>query len=142
MATQHEYKFCNETSIIGDNNTLTRGDVDFRTNAATNKTAWGVSIPAQIGGMCFKATVTRNLTQDMSAEIHLATHSTNTLTSGNYLASLSIPANAANGFEAKTVLPHGLQRAAYLGVVVVGTGNIAAGNVTVSLLPHSGQVID
>ena len=48
MTVQYEYKFCNATSIIGDNNTLTRGDVDYKANARTNKTTWGANQNAQM----------------------------------------------------------------------------------------------
>lgn len=129
MTVQYEYKFCNATSIVGDNNTLTRGDVDYMANAATNKTAWGGNINAQIGGMTFIATVTTALTAAMSASVRLATHTSNTLNAGTYLCNLTIPANQNAGYTVSAVLPKGTTRNAYLGVVVVGSGNIAAGNV-------------
>ena len=140
MATQHEYKFCNETSIIGDNNTAVRGDVDYKANALTNKNTWGSSIGAEIGGMTFKCQVTTALTPNMSAEVRLATHTTNSLASGTFLHNLTIPANQAAGYTVKGVLPKGIKRSSYLGVVVVGAGNIEAGNLTVCLNPHDAEV--
>ena len=140
MATQHEYKFCNQTSIIGDNNTLVRGEVDYNPRALTNKTTWGGNIAAEIGGMTFKATVTTPLTDDMSASVRLATHTSNALASGTYLCNLAIPANQAAGYTVKAVLPKGTKRSNYLGVVVVGAGNIEAGNLTVCLNPHDAEV--
>jgi hypothetical protein len=138
MTTQYELKFCNATSIIGDNNTLTRGDVDYKANAATNKDAWGTAIDAQT----FIATVTTALTVAMNASVRLATHTTNTLNAGTYIANLSIPNNQSAGYTVSTVLPKGTTRHAYLGVVVVGSGNIAAGNVTAYLSGAEAQVID
>jgi len=139
MATQHQYKFCNQTSIIGDNNTAVRGDVDYKPNALTNKTAWGNNVAAEIGGMTFKATVTTPLTDDMSAEVRLATHTSNALASGTYLCNLAIPANQAAGYTVKGVLPDGCKRSTYLGVVVVGAGNIEAGAITACLNPHDAE---
>ena len=143
MPTQHELKFCNATSIIGDNNTLTRGDVDYRANAITNKTTWGGNQNAQIGGMTFVATVTTALTTgSITASVRLATHSTNTLNAGTYICNLTIPANQSAGYTVSAKLPKGTTRNKYLGVVVVGSGNIAAGNVTAYLSPHDAQIID
>jgi hypothetical protein len=142
MTTQYELKFCNATSIIGDNNTLTRGDVDYKANAATNKDAWGTAIDAQIGGMTFIATVTTALTAAMNASVRLATHTSNTLNAGTYIANLSIPNNQNAGYTVSTVIPKGTWRHNYLGVVVVGSGNIAAGNVTAYLSGAGAQIID
>jgi hypothetical protein len=142
MATQHELGFCNAASIIGDNNTAVVGNVDYMANALTNKTAWGGNVCAQIGGMVFRAVVTTPLTAAMSAEVRLATHSTNTLNAGNYLSTLAIPANQNAGYTVRAKLPKGTARSTYLGVVVVGAGNIEAGAISASLLPHSAEVID
>ena len=142
MATQAEYQFCNATSIIGDNNTAVTGDVDFKSSALTNKTAWGGNIAAEIGGMTFKATVTTALTPNMTASVRLATHTSNALASGTYLCNLQIPANQAAGYTVKGVLPEGTKRSTFLGVVVVGAGNIEAGNLTVCLNPHDAEVLN
>ena len=139
---QKEYEFCDETSIIGDNNTLTRGDVDYLANAATNKTAWGGNINAQIGGMTFVARVTTALTNAMTASVRLATHTTNTLNAGRYISYLAIPANQNAGYTVSAKLPKGTTRNAYLGVVVIGAGNIAAGNISAYLLPTDSDIID
>jgi hypothetical protein len=139
---QYEYEFCDATSIIGDNNTLTRGTVDYKANAATNKTAWGGNINAQIGGMTFVATVTTALTAAMTASVRLATHTSNTLNAGTYISNLAIPANQNAGYQVSAVLPKGTTRNAYLGVVVVGAGNIAAGNINAYLLPSSVPITD
>lgn len=139
---QYEYEFCDETSIIGDNNTLTRGTVDYKANAATNKTAWGSNINAQIGGMSFVATVTTALTSTMTASVRLATHTSNTLNAGTYLYNLAIPANQNAGYTVSGVLPKGTTRNAYLGVVVVGAGNIAAGNISAYLKAANADIID
>jgi hypothetical protein len=141
MALQYELHFCNATSIIGNNNTLTRGDVDYQAKAITNKTTWGNNQNAQIGGMTFIATVTTALTTAMNCVVSLATNTTNTLAGGTYIANLSIPNNQNAGYTVSTVLPKGTTRLAYLGVVVVGSGNIAAGNVT-AYLGHAAQIVD
>ena len=44
MTVQYEYEFCDATSIVGDNNTLTRGTTNYKANALTNKNAWGDGI--------------------------------------------------------------------------------------------------
>jgi hypothetical protein len=142
MADQYELCFMDGTSVIGDNNTLTRGNVDYMARALSNKDTWGGAKSAQIGGMVFRALVTRNLTADMSAVVTLATNTTNTLVGGTYIANLNIPANAANGFSVSTVLPKGTTRDKYLGVVVTGSGNIAAGNVTARLSASAVPIID
>ena len=142
MTLQYEYHFMNATSIIGDNNTLTRGTVDYMANAATNKTAWGANTNAQIGGMTFVATVTTALTAAMNASVRLATHTTNTLNAGTYVSNLTIPNNQNAGYTVSAVLPKGTTRGAYLGVVVIGSGNIAAGNVTAYLSAAPAQIVD
>ena len=142
MATQHELKFLNATSIIDDNNAAARGDVDFNAKALTNKTAWGGNIAAEVGGMTFKATVTTALTAAMSAVVSLATHTTNALASGTFLHNLTIPANQLAGYTVKGVLPNATKRSNFLGVVVTSVGNIQAGNLTVCLNPHDAEVID
>ena len=145
MTVQYEMEFCDETSIIGNNNTLTRGTTNYKANAATNKGCFpgnNANIAAEIGGMTFTAKVTTALTAAMSAAVYLATHSTNTLTSGNNLAVINIAANEAAGTPHSVVLPPGTKRAAYLGVVVVGSGNIAAGNVSAYLTPAKGEIHD
>jgi len=76
----------------------------------------------------------------MGAEVRLATHTSNALASGTYLCNLTIPANQAAGYVAKAVLPKGTKRSSYLGVVVVGAGNIEAGALTVNLQPHDAEV--
>ena len=142
MTTQHDIKFCNATSIIGNNNTLTRGDTNYQAKAILNKTAWGDNQNAQIGGMTFIATVTTALTAAMNCVVSLATNTTNTLAGGTYIANLSIPNNQTAGYTVSTVIPKGKTRLAYLGVVVVGSGNIAAGNVTAYLSAAQAQIID
>ena len=141
---QYEYEFCDDTSIIGDNNTLTRGTVDYKANAATNKTAWGGNINAQIGGMTFVARVTTALSagSGILASVRLATHTTNTLNAGTYIANLAIPNNQSAPYTVSAKLPKGTTRNAYLGVVVVGTNNIAAGNISAYLLPSDTDIID
>lgn len=142
MAVQYEYEFCDATSIVGDNNTLTRGTTNYKANAAANKDAWGSSIDAQIGGMTFVVEVTTALTAAMSATVYLATHTSNTLTSGNNICSVAIPANAAAGSIYTVGVPVGTWRHNYLGVVVVGSGNIEAGNINARLTADKGQLTD
>jgi len=139
---QYEYEFCDDTAIIADNDTRTWGTVDYRANAATNKTAWGGNINAQIGGMTFVARVTTALTAARTASVRLATHTTNTLNAGTYISNLAIPANQVAGYTVSAKIPKGTTRNAYLGVVVVGAGNIAAGNISAYLLPSDTDIID
>jgi hypothetical protein len=142
MTVQYEYEFMDATSIIGNNNSLTRGTTNYKANAITNKTAWGANQNAQIGGMTFIVEVTTALTAAMNCVVSLATNTTNTLVSGTYICNLSIPANQSAGYTQKYKLPKGTTRQAYLGVVVVGTGNIAAGNVSARLAADDGQIVD
>ena len=145
MTVQYELEFCDATSIIGNNNTLTRGTTNYKANAVTNKGCFpgnNANIQAEIGGMTFTAELTTAMTAAMSCAVYLCTHSTNTLTSGNNLAVLNIPANTSAGVKFSTVLAPGTKRAAYLGVVVVGSGNIAAGAINAYLTPAKGEVHD
>ena len=142
MAVQYEYEFCDATSIIGDNNSLTRGATNYKANATTNKTAWGSNANAQIGGMTFVVVNTTALTNAMSAVVSLASNTTNTLVSGTYHCNIAIPANTAAGTVFKAQVPHGTTRGNYLGVVVVGTGNIAAGAINAYLTADKGMIID
>ena len=142
MAVQYEYEFCDATSIIGDNNSLTRGTTNYKANAVTNKTAWAGNQNAQIGGMTFVVVPTTALTNAMSAVVSLASNTTNTLVSGTYHCNIAIPANTAAGTVFKAMVPHGTTRGNYLGVVVVGTGNIAAGAINAYLTADKGMIID
>ncbi len=145
MTVQYELEFCDATSIIGNNNTLTRGTTNYKANAATNKLCFpgnNANTAAEIGGSTFVVEVTTALTAAMSAVVYLATHSTNTLTSGNNLVSVNIAANEAAGTIHRAPVPVGTKRAAYLGVVVVGSGNIAAGNVNAFLTADKGLLTD
>ena len=142
MTVQYEYEFCDATSIIGDNNTLTRGTTNYKANAATNKDAFGTAKNAQIGGMTFVVSPTTALTAAMSANVSLYTHTTNTLTSGVKLVGVTIADNVAAGTVYKANVPLGTERKAYLGVVVVGTGNIAAGAINAYLTADKGEVHD
>jgi hypothetical protein len=144
MTVQYELEFCDATSIIGNNNTLTRGTTNYKANAATNKGCFpgnNANIAAEIGGSVFHVELTTAMTAAMSAVAYLATHSTNTLTSGNNLASINLAANEAAGTRHSVKLGKGTKRAAYLGVVVVGTGNIAAGAIN-AYLTSAGEVVD
>lgn len=142
MAVQYEYEFCDATSVIGNNNTLTRGTTNYKANAATNKDAWGSNANAQIGGMTFVVVPTTALTAAMSAVVYLASNTSNTLVSGTYHTSVTIAANTAAGTIHKAKVPIGTTRGAYLGVVVVGTGNIAAGAVNAYLTADEGELHD
>jgi len=142
MTVQYEYEFCDATSIIGDNNTLTRGTTNYKANALSNKDAWGANANAQIGGMTFVVEVTTALTSATNASVRLATHTTNTLNAGTYICNVQIPANQNAGWIGKAVVPVGTQRSNYLGVVVVGVNNIAAGAINAFLTADKGHLID
>ena len=142
MAVQYEYEFCDATSVIGNNNSLTRGETNYKANAATNKDAWGGNKNAQIGGMTFVVSPTTALTAAMSAVVYLASNTSNTLVSGTYHCNIAIPANAAAGTIYKAKVPVGTERGAYLGVVVVGSGNIAAGAINAFLTADEGHLVD
>jgi hypothetical protein len=142
MAVQYEYEFCDATSIIGDNNTLTRGETNYKAKAATNKDAWGNNKNAQIGGMTFVVVPTTALTAARTATVYLASNTTNTLVSGTYHTSVAITANAAAGTVFKSKIPVGTERGAYLGVVVVGAGNIAAGAINAFITADEGHLVD
>jgi 1-aminocyclopropane-1-carboxylate deaminase/D-cysteine desulfhydrase-like pyridoxal-dependent ACC family enzyme len=144
MAVQYEYEFCDATSIVGDNNSLTRGTTNLnpRMNNNTHLDAWGSAANAQIGGMTFVVEVTTALTNAMSAVVYLASNTTNTLVSGTYHCNVAIPANAAVGSTYRAMVPAGTQRKKFLGVVVVGTGNIAAGNINAFLTADKGHLVD
>jgi hypothetical protein len=142
MTVQYEYEFCDATSVIGDNNTLTRGETNYKANAATNKDAWGANKNAQIGGMTFVVVPTTALTNAMSAVVYLASNTTNTLVSGTYHCNVAIAANTAAGTVHKAKVPVGTERKAYLGVVVVGSGNIAAGAINAYLTADEGHLVD
>ena len=145
MAIQYEYEFCDATSIIGNNNTLTRGTTNYKANAATNKGCFpgnNANISAQIGGMTFVVVPTTALTAATSATVALTSNTSNTLVSGTAHATITIAANTAAGTIHKAKVPIGTTRGAYLGVVVVGSGNIAAGAVNAYLTADEGELHD
>jgi hypothetical protein len=139
MALEKSLHFCNATSIIEDNNTVTLGDQ--RTFKAT-KNAWGAASTVDLGGMTFVAEVTTTLTGAGTFDAVLTANTTNTLVGGKQIATLHFNAASAAGTIRRTTLAPGTYAGLSVGVMGVTEGAVTAGAINSYLTADKGQAAD
>ena len=139
MALEKSLNFCNATSIIEDNNTVTLGNQ--RTFKAT-KNAWGAASTVDLGGSTFVVAVTTTLTGAGTFDAVLTSNTTNTLVGGKHLATLHFNTLAAAGTVLRATLPPGTYAGLSVGVVGVTEGAVTAGAINAYLTADKGQAAD
>jgi hypothetical protein len=139
MALEKSLHFCNATSIIEDNNTVTLGDQ--RTFKAT-KNAWGAAATVDLGGMTFVAEVTTTLVGAGTFDAVLTANTTNTLVAGKPLATLHFNTVSPAGTILRTTLAPGTYAGLSVGVVGVTEGAVTAGAINAYLTADKGQAAD
>ena len=139
MALEKSLHFCNATSIIEDNNTVTLGNQ--RTFKAT-KNAWGDASTVSLGGSTFVAELTTTMTGAGTFKAVLTANTTNTLVGGTQIAALHFPAASIAGVIKRCTIPPGTAAGLSVGVVGVTGGAVTAGAINAYLTADKGQAAD